>query len=159
VDLKFSPEDEQFRSEVRAFLDEKLTPDMRQAAKKTTTVFADKELAMRWQKILVEKGWAVPAWPEAHGGTGWSPTQKYIFGEECAKAGVSYAGIPAAKVKQRATGKGNAGKPAMIAAAEETWLVEVEDDNHADALWVLQVGLEELGEAESSASDQANGAE
>ena len=87
MDLKFSPEDEEFRSEVRAFLAQNLTPEMREAAKKTTTVFADKALAMRWQKILLEKGWAVPAWPVEHGGTGWSPTQKYIFSEECAKAG------------------------------------------------------------------------
>ena len=42
---------------------------------------------MCWQAILVDKGWAVPAWPEEHGGTGWSITQKYIFGEECARAG------------------------------------------------------------------------
>jgi len=86
MDLKFSAEDEQFRAEVRSFLAEKLTPDMREAALKTTTVFADKDLAMRWQKILLEKGWAVPAWPREHGGTDWTPTQKYIFGEECAKA-------------------------------------------------------------------------
>jgi alkylation response protein AidB-like acyl-CoA dehydrogenase len=86
MDLKFSPEDEQFRAEVRDFLDRKLTPDMREAARKTTTVFADKDLAMRWQLILAEKGWAVPVWPREYGGTDWTPTQKYIFGEECAKA-------------------------------------------------------------------------
>jgi acyl-CoA dehydrogenase len=50
-------------------------------------VFADKDVAMRWQAILVRKGWAVPSWPVEHGGTDWSPTQKYIFGEECAMAG------------------------------------------------------------------------
>jgi acyl-CoA dehydrogenase len=86
VDFEFSKEDQAFREEVRAFLEEKVTPDMRQAVRKTTTVFADKELAMRWQAILVEKGWAVPAWPAEHGGTGWSVTQKYIWGEECARA-------------------------------------------------------------------------
>jgi acyl-CoA dehydrogenase len=86
MDLRFSAEDERFRAEVRDFLAAKLTPEMREAAMKTTTVFADKELAMRWQAILVARGWAVPAWPREHGGTDWSPTQKYIFGEECAKA-------------------------------------------------------------------------
>ena len=86
MDLKFSPEDEHFRAEVRDFLDRKLTPDMREAARKTTTVFADKDLAMRWQLILAENGWAVPVWPREYGGTDWTPTQKYIFGEECAKA-------------------------------------------------------------------------
>ena len=86
MDFAFSREDEAFRDEVRAFLDEKLTPSMREAAVRTTTVFADKDLAMAWQKILVEKGWAVPSWPVEYGGTGWTPTQKYIFGEENAKA-------------------------------------------------------------------------
>lgn len=33
------------------------------------------------------KGWAVPAWPEEYGGTGWTATRKYIFGEQLAKAG------------------------------------------------------------------------
>jgi alkylation response protein AidB-like acyl-CoA dehydrogenase len=86
VNLAFNDEDEAFRLEVRTFLDEHLTPDMREAAARTTTVFADKDLAMRWQKILVQRGWAVPAWPVEHGGIEWTPTQKYIFGEECAKA-------------------------------------------------------------------------
>jgi acyl-CoA dehydrogenase len=86
VDLRFSDEDEAFRDEVRTFLDARLTPEMREAAKRTTTVFADRDLAMRWQRILVEKGWAVPAWPTAYGGVDWSLTQKYIFNEECAKS-------------------------------------------------------------------------
>jgi alkylation response protein AidB-like acyl-CoA dehydrogenase len=86
MDLGFTAEDEAFRAEVRDFLARKLTPDMREAARRTTTVFADKALAMRWQKILVEQGWAVPAWPKEYGGTDWTPTQKYVFGEECARA-------------------------------------------------------------------------
>ena len=86
MNIEFSQEDEKFRAEVQAFLADKLTDDMRRASERTTTVFADKDLAMAWQAILVEKGWAVPAWPEEHGGTGWTPNQKYIFGEECAKA-------------------------------------------------------------------------
>ena len=85
--IEFSAEDEAFRAEVRAFFAEHLTEEMREEASKTTTVFADKDLAMQWQAILVEKGWAVPSWPVEHGGTGWSITQKYIFNEESAKAG------------------------------------------------------------------------
>lgn len=87
VDFTFSAEDEAFRAEVRAFLQDKLTDGMREAAARTTTVFADKELAMRWQAVLVEQGWAVPSWPVEHGGTGWGATRKYIFGEELARAG------------------------------------------------------------------------
>ena len=86
MDIAYSKEDEAFREEVRTFLDEKLTPSMREAAARTTTVFADKDLAMAWQKILVEKGWAVPTWPVEYGGTGWTATQKYIYSEENARA-------------------------------------------------------------------------
>jgi len=87
LDFTFSPADEEFRREVREFLARELTPDLRRAARRTTTVFADKDVAMQWQAILLRKGWAVPSWPVEYGGTNWTTTQKYIFGEECAKAG------------------------------------------------------------------------
>ena len=86
VDFTFSPADEAFRGEVRQFLADNLTADMQRAAERTTTVFADRDLALRWQEILVRKGWAVPQWPVEYGGTDWSPTQMYIWGAECAKA-------------------------------------------------------------------------
>lgn len=42
-------------------------------------------------------------------------------------------------LKQFATGKGNAAKPAMIAAAAAAWPdVELIDDNHADAMWLAE---------------------
>ena len=87
MDIAFSNEDEAFRAEVRQFLEHRLTSSMCEGAARTTTVFADKGLAMAWQQILVEKGWAVPSWPVQYGGTGWSATRKYIFGEEMARAG------------------------------------------------------------------------
>ena len=86
MNIEFSQQDEEFRQQVRTFLQDKLTPEMRREAERTTTVFADKDLAMQWQAILVEQGWAVPAWPEEHGGISWTPEQKYIWGEECARA-------------------------------------------------------------------------
>ena len=86
MDFEYSAEDQAFRREVREFLGENLTADMQEASRRTTTVFADKDLAMRWQAILVRKGWAVPPWPKEYGGTDWSVTQKYIWTEECAKA-------------------------------------------------------------------------
>ncbi len=86
MNLDFSPEDEAFRLEVRGFLDGHLSDEMRRAAERTTTVFADRDLALRWQAILLERGWAAPSWPVEYGGTGWSATQKYIFNQECARA-------------------------------------------------------------------------
>ena len=87
MDLAWSDEDAAFRDEVRAFLDAKLTPELRTAGRLMTSVYADHEASMAWQAILHERGWAAPAWPVEFGGCDWSLTQHYIFGRECALAG------------------------------------------------------------------------
>jgi len=85
MDLILTPEEEKFRDEVRAFVAENITEDIR---KKTMTGFRlDKEDHESWQKKLYEKGWMAPGWPVEYGGTGWSPMQKHIFEEECAAGG------------------------------------------------------------------------
>jgi alkylation response protein AidB-like acyl-CoA dehydrogenase len=78
---------EQFREEVRAFLDVALTPELRSLAARQAGVFSEGELCRRWHRILYEKGWVAPAWPVEHGGPGWSPMQRFIFADECARAG------------------------------------------------------------------------
>ncbi|MCE9649761.1 MAG: acyl-CoA dehydrogenase family protein [Parvibaculum sp.] len=87
MDLNLTREEAAFRDEVRAFLDEKLTPELKEAGSLTTSVFTDKPWNLKWQKILHEKGWAAPAWPVEYGGTGWNEMQKYIWASECARAG------------------------------------------------------------------------
>ncbi|KRE32149.1 acyl-CoA dehydrogenase [Mycobacterium sp. Soil538] len=87
MDLEWSPTDLAFRDEVRAFLEEKLTPDLRRAGRLMTSVYADHEASMEWQQILHERGWAASAWPVAHGGCDWSLTQHYIFSRESTLAG------------------------------------------------------------------------
>ena len=87
MDLMWSAQDLAFRDEVRAFLDEKLTPDLRSAGRLMTSVYADHEASMAWQAILHERGWAAPAWPVEHGGCDWTLTQHYIFSRESTLAG------------------------------------------------------------------------
>lgn len=72
-----------FRREVRDFLESAATDEIREAGRKTTSVFAPFKQAMAWQKILYNKGWVAPAWPVEYGGTGWNIHQRYIFVEEC----------------------------------------------------------------------------
>lgn len=61
-----------------------------------------------------------------------------ILQAECEAKGIPYAGIPVGTIKKQATGKGNADKGAMIAAAAARWPDQViEDDNQADALWIM----------------------
>lgn len=64
----------------------------------------------------------------------------------CEEREVPYQGQPVGTVKKLATGKGNASKAAMIAAAEERWSVACEEDE-ADALWVADALRSALGGA------------
>jgi alkylation response protein AidB-like acyl-CoA dehydrogenase len=87
MDLEWSATDKAFRDEVRGFLDEKLTPELRRAGRLMTSVYADHEASMEWQRILHERGWAAPSWPVEYGGCDWSLTQHYIFSRESTLAG------------------------------------------------------------------------
>ena len=87
MDLSFKPEHEAFRQEVRDFLDEELTDELREAGKLTASVFSEVEYSSKWHKILYNKGWIGSRWPEEYGGTGWDDMQRYIFSSECASAG------------------------------------------------------------------------
>jgi alkylation response protein AidB-like acyl-CoA dehydrogenase len=87
MDLEWSDKDLAFRDEVRTFLNEKLTPELQQAGRLMTSVYADHEASMAWQAILHEQGWAAPAWPVEHGGCDWSLSQHYIFSRESTLAG------------------------------------------------------------------------
>ncbi|KAB7740737.1 acyl-CoA dehydrogenase [Parvibaculum sedimenti] len=87
MDLSLSARDSAFRDEVRRFLDEKLTPDLRETGKLMTSVYADYDTTMRWHRALYEKGWVAPAWPVEYGGCDWTVMQHYIFASEFATAG------------------------------------------------------------------------
>jgi acyl-CoA dehydrogenase len=86
MDMQLKPEDEAFRQEVRAFLDDKLDAELREAGQKTSGISSAHAPLMRWHKILHEKGWIAPGWPQEFGGTGWSDMQRYIWQSECARA-------------------------------------------------------------------------
>ncbi len=80
--LALSAADLAFRDQVRRFLDEKLTDDLREAGRLCAGIYCDRPVAQRWLSILNDRGWATPGWPVEHGGTGWSLVQRYIFASE-----------------------------------------------------------------------------
>ncbi|MFV0280491.1 MAG: acyl-CoA dehydrogenase family protein [Rhodoblastus sp.] len=86
MDLTFTSAERDFQNEVRAFLDKKLTPDLKRGHDLTPSVFSDPPVGTRWQKILFAQGWAAPLWPKEFGGTGWSLAQRYIWEIESAAA-------------------------------------------------------------------------
>lgn len=77
--------DEEFRSEIRAFVAEELPAEM--AARTLLGYHPHKPDVEFWTARLNEKGWAALNWPTEYGGTGWSITKRHIFDEECYLAG------------------------------------------------------------------------
>jgi alkylation response protein AidB-like acyl-CoA dehydrogenase len=79
VDFAFSQEEQAFRDELRAFLDDEL-PDW------WCGMFVDDERAIPLTREvcrkLAERGWLTMAWPPEHGGQGASPWMETILREE-----------------------------------------------------------------------------
>ena len=84
MNLDFSPEDIAFRNEARAFIEENYPKAVRD--KQARGEELTKEEHLSWHQILAKKGWVAPSWPKEWGGTDWTPTQKYIWSEEQARA-------------------------------------------------------------------------
>src|SRR4051794_30729664 len=84
MDLSFSPEEEAFREDVRAFIRDNLPASLKGKVRRGDLESRDDYLT--WHKILYRQGWVAPAWPKQYGGPGWNVTQRYIFNEECAAA-------------------------------------------------------------------------
>lgn len=86
MDMHFSAADLAFRDEVRGFLSAELPQRLRDGMNGTPSVFVEPEIGLEWQRILHARGWLAYQWPVEHGGTDWTPVQRYIFEKECALA-------------------------------------------------------------------------
>ena len=84
MDLNFTPQEEAFRAEVRAFLDEKLPK--RLSSKVADGKHLSKADMEEWHAVLNERGWLANHWPEEYGGPGWTAIEKFIFENESAIA-------------------------------------------------------------------------
>src|SRR5437899_20690 len=84
MNLDFTPEENAFRAEVRAFIKGSYPAELRAAQESGQPLTKDQYRS--WHKVLAKKGWVAPSWPKEFGGTGWTPTQKYIWSEELADA-------------------------------------------------------------------------
>ena len=76
-----SPDDEQFRDELRTWLREHQPPDV-----EAVTTLEDAEATREWQRTLHAGRWVGINWPVEYGGRGASLTQLAIYDEELARA-------------------------------------------------------------------------
>ena len=85
MDLAFTPEEQAFRAEVRAWVRDNLPAEIAQKVHNAQRLTRDD--MQGWARILGKKGWLGYGWPKQFGGPGWNAVQKHLFEEECALAG------------------------------------------------------------------------
>ena len=88
MDLRFSPEDEVFRTEIRTFLEEALNSDFaavrgRGGPGDDDCLFEER---LAWERHLGAHGWTCVAWPAEYGGRGLTLHQQVVYFEEYARA-------------------------------------------------------------------------
>ena len=80
MDLQLTAEQQAFRAEVRAFIQERLPQDIRDRLRAGHP--PRKEDTVRWQRILNERGWAAPHWPRRFGGAELGQAERLILMDE-----------------------------------------------------------------------------
>lgn len=85
---------DQFRSEIRAWIEANCPPEMRTPARGDDDVcwggrnfVFQSEAQKQWLERCAEQGLTVPDWPKAYGGAGLSAAETKIFRQEIARAG------------------------------------------------------------------------
>ncbi|MBB3179521.1 acyl-CoA dehydrogenase family protein [Variovorax sp. Sphag1AA] len=85
MDLSFTPEEQKFREDIRAWVKENLPAEISHKVHNALELTRDD--LQRWAKILGKKGWLGYGWPKEFGGPGWTAVEKHLFEEEAALAG------------------------------------------------------------------------
>jgi alkylation response protein AidB-like acyl-CoA dehydrogenase len=151
MDLAFSKDDIAFRDEVRRFIDENFDAELRAKMAQSKNGYLDKDGQLKWQRALYKRGWAAPNWPAEYGGTGWTPSQKYIFESEMAAAGtpiVSPMGLKMVAPVLMAFGSDAQKKRHLppILASELWWCQGYSEPGSGSDLASLQMRCEDKGD-------------
>jgi alkylation response protein AidB-like acyl-CoA dehydrogenase len=85
MDLAFTPEEQQFREDIRSWVGTNLPKELSYKVHNDLNLTRDD--MQSWAKILGKKGWLGHGWSKEFGGPGWNAVQKHLFEEECARAG------------------------------------------------------------------------
>jgi alkylation response protein AidB-like acyl-CoA dehydrogenase len=90
MDLKPTPQEQQFRDELRAWLQANKPAPFDGDDSTTEGKKAYVDYLKAWQKKVFEGGWAGISWPKEYGGRGAGVIEQSIFQEEFALAGVPH---------------------------------------------------------------------
>ncbi|MDT5004731.1 MAG: hypothetical protein QOJ24_1907 [Mycobacterium sp.] len=123
MDLDFTPDQLEFRDQVRTWLDENKPTEPRP---RDDAGMRDYDLA--WQHTQWEGGWAGIAWPEEYGGQGLTLMQQLIWYEEYAARG--FPGIDACFV-----GNSHAGPTLITRATEDQKSIHLPKILRGEVIW------------------------
>jgi alkylation response protein AidB-like acyl-CoA dehydrogenase len=87
MDFAWSPEQQEFRSRVRAFLARELPPDWEDVALEGPASVGISTFSLEFCQKLAKAGLLVPHWPKEYGGQDGGAWQHFIVGEEMWAAG------------------------------------------------------------------------
>ena len=128
--MRFTPQDEEFRADVRGWLAANLTGEFAACAARAARDASTRRHAERlaWNRHLAAAGWTCLGWPAEHGGRGATLAQQVIFYEEYARSGRARPGLDRGRGTARADPDRvrHAGAAAAVPAAdrgpsEELW--------------------------------------
>lgn len=85
--MELTSAERDFRDAVRSFFAEEYPREL--IDKIASGVRLQKIDQIQSQRALHAKGWLGIGWPKEHGGTGWSPVERYIFDQELDLAGAA----------------------------------------------------------------------
>jgi alkylation response protein AidB-like acyl-CoA dehydrogenase len=86
MDLTYPPEAEQFRGEIRAWLEQNL-PDGWFDEGFSMTPEERRKFHEEWTQTLFDGGWICASWPKEYGGKGLTTMESVVLNEEFARAG------------------------------------------------------------------------
>ena len=145
MEFEFSPEQESWRGEIRAWIRDEFGPDWTgfEAEGDEESDDAAWEFNKGVRKKLAAKGWTAPAWPSEHGGLGLSFAEQAIFNEELA-----YHRVPGPDL----ISVGYVGPTLLVYGTDEQKQRHLDEIVAADAAWCQ--GYSEPGSGSDLASLQ-----
>jgi alkylation response protein AidB-like acyl-CoA dehydrogenase len=147
LEFRFTPEEEAFRQEIRAFLKADLPSDWSQnegtGGQLGEGGDARWEFLRSFQKKLAAKGWLTLGWPQEHGGLGASHMMQVIYNEE-----MTYARAPT----QLGVGPDRVGPTILLYGTEEQKAQHIPGIANAESVWCQ--GFSEPGAGSDLASLQ-----
>src|SRR5262245_62098361 len=123
VEIRFTPAEEAFRAEARAWLEANMPRTPRPADLRAR---ADYDLG--WQRRMHDAGWAGIAWPRAYGGRGATLMEQLIWYEEYARAG-------APDISTLFVGLNHAGPTLIACGSEEQKAYHLPRILRGDVIW------------------------